>query len=68
MSWYLAVPCVVLWCPAPCVVSCGAVLPCGVVLAGCAVRLSALLVFVVSFVLFSFAKNPCCFSVPLKTF
>ena len=42
----LAVMCVVLWCPAPCAVSCGAVLPCGVVLAGCAVRLGALLVFV----------------------
>ena len=48
--------------------SCGAVLPCGVLLVGCAVRLSALLVFVFSFVLFSFATNPCCFSVPLKTF
>ena len=66
--WCLAVLCVVLWCPAPCAVSCGAVLPCGVVLVGCAVRLSALLVFVFPFVLFSFAKNPCCFSVPLKTF
>jgi hypothetical protein len=48
-------------------VSCGAVLPCGAVLVGCAVRLSALLVFVFPFVLFSFAKNPCRFSVPLKT-
>ena len=57
-----------LWCPAPCAVSCSALLPCGVVLVGCAVRLSALLVFVFPFVLFSFAKNPCCFSVPLKTF
>ena len=66
--WCLAVLCVVMWCPAPCAVSCGAVLPCGVVLVGCAVRLSALLVFVFPFVLFSFAKNPCCFSVPLKTF
>ena len=65
--WCLAVLCVVLWCPAPCAVSCGAVLPCGAVLAGCAVRLSALLVFVFPFVLFSFAKNPCRFSVPLKT-
>ena len=68
VSWCLAVLCVVLWCPAPCAVSCGAVLPCGVVLVGCAVRSSALLVFVFPFVLFSFAKNPCCFSVPLKTF
>ena len=40
----------------------------GAVLVGCAVRLSALLVFVFPFVLFSFAKNPCRFSVPLKTF
>ena len=31
-------------------------------------RLSALLVFVFPFVLFSFAKYPCSFSVPLKTF
>ena len=68
VSWCLAVLCVVLWSPAPCAVSCGAVLPCGVVLVGCAVRLSALLVFVFPFVLFSFAKYPCCFSVPLKTF
>ena len=68
VSWCLAVLCVVLWCPAPCALSCGAVLPCGDVLVGCAVRLSALLVFVFPFVLFSFAKNPCCFSVPLKTF
>ena len=68
VSWCLAVLCVVLWCPAPCAVSCGAVLPCGAVLVGCAVRLSALLVVVFPFVLFSFAKNPCCFSVPLKTF
>ena len=66
LSWCLAVPCFVLWSPAPCAVSCGAVLPCSVALAGCAVRLSALLVFVSPFVLFSFAKNPCCFSVPLK--
>ena len=68
VSWCLAVLCVALWCPAPCAVSCGAVLPCGAVLVGCAVRLSALLVFVFPFVLFSFAKNPCRFSVPLKTF
>ena len=68
VSWCLAVPCVVLWCPAPCAVSCGAVLPCGVVLAGCAVRLSSLLVFLFPFVLFSFAYNPCCLSVPLITF
>ena len=68
MSWCLAVLCVVEWCPAPCDVSCGAVLHCGVVLVGCAVRLSALLVFVFPFVLFPFAKNPFCFSVPLKTF
>ena len=68
VSWCLAVPCVVLWCPAPCAVSCSAVLPGGVVLVGCAVRLSALLVFVFPFVLFTFAKYPCCFSVPLKTF
>ena len=68
VSRCLALLCVVLWCPVPCAVSCGAVLPCGVVLVGCAVRLSALLVFVFPFVLFSFAKNPCCFSVPLKTF
>ena len=67
VSWCLAVLCVVLWCPAPCAVSSGAVLPCGAVLVGCAVRLSALLVFVFPFVLFSFAKNPCRFSVPLKT-
>ena len=67
VSWCLAVLCVVLWCPAPCAVSCGAVLPCGAVLVGCAVRMSALLVFVFPFVLFSFAKNPCRFSVPLKT-
>ena len=67
VSWCLAVLCVVLWCPAPCAVSCGAVLPCGAVLVGCAVRLSALLVFVFPFVLFSFAKKPCRFSVPLKT-
>ena len=53
VSWCLAVLCVVLWCPAPCAVSCGAVLPCGAVL------------FVFPFVLFSFAKNPCRFSVPL---
>ena len=46
-----------VWC-----VVCG-----GGVLVGCAVRLSALLVFVFPFVLFSFAKNPCCFSLPLKT-
>ena len=64
VSWCLAVLCVALWCPAPCAVSCGAVLPCGAVLVGCAVRLSALLVFVFPFVLFSFAKNPCRFSVP----
>ena len=56
VSWCLAVLCVVLWCPAPCAASCGAVLPCGAVL------------FVFPFVLFSFAKNPCRFSVPLKTF
>ena len=62
VSWCLAVLCVVLWCPAPCAVSCVAVLPCGVVLVGCAVQLSALLVFVFPFVLFSFAKYPCCFS------
>ena len=68
VSWCLAVLCLVLWCPAPCAVSCGAVLPCGAVLVGCAVRLSALLVFIFPFVLFSFAKNPCRFSVPLKTF
>ena len=68
VSWCPAVLCVVLWCPAPCAVSCGAVLPCSVVLVGCAVRLSALLLFVFPFVLFSFAKNPCCFSVPLKNF
>ena len=68
VSWCLAVLCVVLWCPAPCAVSCGAVLPCGVVLVGCAVRLSVLLLFVFPFVLFSFAKYPCCFSVPLKAF
>ena len=68
VSWCLAVLCVVLWCPAPCAVSCDAVLPCGVVLVGCAVRLCALLVFVFPFVLFSFAKYPCCFSLPLKTF
>ena len=68
VSWCLAVLCVVLWCPAPCAVSSVAVLPCGVVLVGCAVRLSALLVFVFPFVLFSFAKYPCCFSLPLKTF
>ena len=68
VSWCLSVLCVVLWCPSPCAVSCGAVLPCGAVLVGCAVRLSALLVFVFPFVLFSFAKNPCRFSVPLKTF
>ena len=68
VSWCLAVLCGVLWCPAPCAVSCGAVLPCGAVLVGCAVRLSALLVFVFRFVPFSFAKNPCRFSVPLKTF
>ena len=68
VSWGLAVLCAVLRCPAPCAVSCGAVLPCGAVLVGCAVRLSALLVFVFPFVLFSFAKNPCRFSVPLKTF
>ena len=55
VSWCLAVLCVVLWCPAPCAVSCGAVLPCGAVL------------FVFPFVLFSFAKNPCRFSVPLET-
>ena len=67
VSRCLAVPCVVLWCPVPCAVSCGAVLPCVVVLAGCAVQLSALLVFVIPFVL-SVAKNPCCFSVPLKNF
>ena len=67
VSWCLAVLCVVLWCPAPCAVSCGAVLPCGAVLVDCAVRLSALLVFVFPFVLFSFAKNPCRFFVPLKT-
>ena len=66
--WCLALLCVVLWCPAPRAVSCGAVLPCGVVLVGCAMRLSALLVFVFPFVLFSFAKIPYCFSVPLKTF
>ena len=68
VSSCLAVLCVVLWCAAPCAVSCGAVLPCGVVLVGCAVRLSALLVFVLPFILLSFAKNPCCFSVPLKMF
>ena len=51
-----------LWFPAP-----GA-LGLGAVLVGCAVRLSALLVFVFPFVLFSFAKNPCRFSVPFKTF
>ena len=68
VSWCLAVLCVVLWCPAPCAVSFSAVLPCGVVLVGCAVRLSALLVFFFPFVLFFFAKYPCCFSVPLKTF
>ena len=68
VSWCLAVLCVVLWCPAPCGLPCGAVLPCSVVLVGCAVRLSALVVFVFPFVLFSFAKYPCCFSVPLKTF
>ena len=61
VSWCLAVLCVVLWCPAPCAVSCGAVLPCGVVLVGCAVRLSALLVFVFPFVLFSFGKKPVLF-------
>ena len=55
VSWCLAVLCVVLWCPLPCAVSCGAVLPCGAVL------------FFFPFVLFSFAKNPCLFSVPLKT-
>ena len=33
-------------------------LSCGAVLVGCAVRLSALLVFVFPFVLFSFAKKP----------
>ena len=32
VSWCLAVLCVVLWCPASCAVSCGAVLPCGAVL------------------------------------
>ena len=68
VSWCLAVLCVVLRCPAPCAVSCGAVLPCGAVLVGCAVGLSALLVFVFPFVLCSFAKNPCRFSVPWKTF
>ena len=68
VSWCLAVLCVVLWCPARCAVSCGAVLPCGVVLVGCAVRLSALLVFVFPLVLYSFANYPCCFSVPSKSF
>ena len=32
VSWCIAVLCVVLWCPASCAVSCGAVLPCGAVL------------------------------------
>ena len=42
--------CSVLGCPAPCAVSCGAVLPCGAVLSGCVVRLLELLVFVFPFV------------------
>ena len=56
VSWCRAVLCAVLWCPALCAVSCGVVLPCGALL------------FVFPFVLFSFAKNPCRFSVPLETF
>ena len=60
--------CGVLRCPAPCAVSCGAVLPCGAVLSGCVVRLFALLVFVFPSVLYASAKIPCCFSAPLKTF
>ena len=60
MSWCLAVLCVVLWCPALCAVSCGgAVLSCGAVLVGCAVRLSALLVFVLSS--FLLLKTPAVF-------
>ena len=64
--------CLVCWCcvlrrSAPCAVSCGAVLPCGAVLAGCAVQLSGLLVVVFLVILFCFATNPCWFSGPLKT-
>ena len=54
--------CGVMRCPAPCAVSCGAVLRCGAVLSGCVVRLSMLLVFVFPFV---FCKNPLLF---LRTF
>ena len=61
VSWCLAVLCVVLWCPAPCAVSCGAVLPCGVVLVGCAVRLSALLVFFLHLSSFPLLKTPAVF-------
>ena len=53
LLWCVVVPCCAVRCPVPCAVSCGAVLPCGAVL------------FVFPFVLFSFAKNPCRFSVPL---
>ena len=65
--------CLVCWCcvlrrSAPSAVFCGAVLPCGAVLAGCAVWLSGLLVVVFRFVLFCSATHPCCFSGPLKTF
>ena len=59
VSWCLAVLCVVLWCPALCAVSCGAVLSCSAVLVGCAVRLSALLVFVLSS--FLLLKTPAVF-------
>ena len=71
LLWCVVVCCSAVRCPVVCCAlrfTCSALLPCGVVLAGCAVRLSALLVFASPFVLFSFAKNPCCFSVPLKTF
>ena len=47
--------CGVLLCPAPCVVSCGAVMPCGAVLSGCVVCLSAPLVFAFPFVLYASA-------------
>ena len=58
LLWCVVVSYCAVRCP---VVSCAlcrvlrSVLPCGAVLVGCAVRLSALLVFVFPFVLFSFA-------------
>ena len=51
-----------------CALSCGVLRPVPCPAVPCCPRFSALLVFVVPFVLFSFAKNPCRFSVPLKTF